>query len=246
MGTSKSFKGIKGNPNWSNLSRTVTLSCTTGSIDESKLAKVANKYVQLLGGSNYGGRGRSNIGGRAGIKTAQKLGRFLSDVKSKGFGSAIYAIGYRIGDKPDPNEIINFILEYCAGVASTIDEVAAKAAEGELLSEIGGEAKDFEELAKNFEDKINEYGIEELLIRFYAYYIYEHLSVTLYEKLIKDKGKNATSNFFRQLKKYLVERINNISRKRDLSKIEWANREGEELVKNILEGTLKAFEYYES
>lgn len=246
MGTSKSFGGIKGNPKWSDLSRIVTYTCVTGPIEDARLAKVVRRYVKLLDGSNYGGRGRSNIGGRAGIKTAQKLGGFLNEVRSKGFRSAIYALGYRITDKTNPNEITNFILENCVGVASTIDEVAAKSAENELLNEIGADAKNFEELAANFENKINEYGIEELLIKFYAYYICEHLSIAFYEKLIKEKGKTATSNFFRQLKKFLLEKVNNISRNRDLSKIDWANKEGDELVKNILEDTLKAFEYYES
>ena len=90
-----------------------------------------------------------------------------------------------------------------------------------------------------------EYGIEELLIKYYAYYIYEHLSIDFYEKLIKEKGKAATSNFYMQLKKFLVEKVKNIARKRDLSKIDWTSKEGDELVKNIFEDTLKAFENYE-
>ena len=138
------------------------------------------------------------------------------------------------------------MLEYCAGVASSLDETAAKAAERQLLEEIGSEAKDFEELAKNFEEKIEEYGIEELLIKYYAYYIYEHLSIDFYEKLIEKKGKAATSNFYIQLKKFLVEKVKNIARKRDVSKISWADKEGDDLVKNIFEDTLKAFENYES
>jgi len=59
--------------------------------------------------------------------------------------------------------------------------VAAKVAEKNLLEEIGSDAKTIEELGKNFEDKINEYGIEELLIRYYTNYLYEHLSIDFYE-----------------------------------------------------------------
>jgi mannosyltransferase OCH1-like enzyme len=40
--------------------------------------------------------------------------------------------------------------------------------------------------------------------------------------------------------------VKNIARKRDVSKISWADKEGDELVKNIFEDTLKAFENYES
>ena len=65
------------------------------------------------------------------------------------------------------------------------------------------------------------------------------------KKLIEEKGKAATSNFYSQLKKFLVEKVKNIARKRDLSKIDWEGNEGDELVKNIFEDTLKAFEDYE-
>lgn len=246
MGTSKSYDGIKGNPNWSHLSGSVTRACDTGSISNNSLNSVLSNFTKLFGGSNYGGRGQSKIGGRAGIRTAQKLGGFLSDVKSKGFGFAITGIGFDITNTTKANDVINYLLEYCAGVAASLDETAAKAAEKQLLDEIGSEAKTIEELEKNFEDKIKEYGIEELLIRYYSYYICEHLSIDFYEKLIKKKGKTATSNFFTQLKNFLFERVKNISRKRDLSKINWNGREGDELVKNIFEDTLKAFENYES
>src|SRR5690554_4808381 len=96
MGTSKSYDGIKGNPNWSHLSGSVTRACNTGDISNNGLNNVASNFAKLLGGSNYGGRGRSKIGGRAGIKTAKKLGGFLGDVKSKGFRSALSGIGFDV------------------------------------------------------------------------------------------------------------------------------------------------------
>lgn len=246
MGTSKSYDGIKGNPNWSSLSGSVTRACDTGHISNDSLNNVTSNFVKLLRGSNYGGRGHSKIGGRAGIKTAQKLGGFLSDVKSKGFRFALSGIGFNITDTTKANDAINYLLEYCAGVAASLDETAAKAAERQLLEDIESEAKTFEDLEKNFEEKIEEYGIEELLIRFYAYYIYEHLSIDFYEKLIEDKGTTATTNFFTQLKNFLFERVKNVARGRDLSKIDWTGKEGDELVKNIFEDTLKEFENYES
>lgn len=245
MGTSKSYEGAKGNPNWSQLSGSVTRACETGTISNNSLSSVASNFAKFLGGSNFGGRGKSKIGGRAGIRTAKRLGGFLSDVRSKGSRSALSGIGFEATGTTKPNEVINFLLEYCAGVASSLDETAAKAAERKLLEEIGGEARNFEELAKNFEEKIAEYGIEELLIKYYAYYIYEHLSIDFYEKLIEEKGKASTSNFYKQLKKFLVEKVKSIARKQNLSKIDWAGKEGDELVENIFEDTLKAFENYE-
>lgn len=246
MGTSKSYDGIKGNPNWSNLSRSITSACDSGRISSSNLNKIASNFTALIGGSNYGGRGRSKIGGQAGIKTAKKLVGFFSDVKSRGFELALSGIGFDYSDFSKPNDAINFLLEYCAGVASSLDETAAKEAERQLLEEICSDAKTFQELGANFEEKIEEFGLEELLIKYYAYYIYEHLSIDFYEKLVIEKGLNNTNNLYTQLKKFLVEKVKNVSLKRNLGKIDWAGEEGDTLVKNIFEDTLKAFENYES
>jgi len=246
MGTSKSYEGIKGNPNWSNLSRSITSACDTGRISSSNLNKIASNFTALLGGSSNGGRGKSKIGGQAGIKTAKKLVGVFNDIKSGGFERALGSIGFDYSDLTKPNDAINYLLEYCAGVASSLDETAAKEAERQLLEEIGGDAKTFQELGINFEEKIEEFGLEELLIKYYAYYIYEHLSIDFYEKLVIEKGMNSTNNLYTQLKSFLVAKVENISLKRNLSKIDWAGEEGDTIVKNIFEDTLKAFENYES
>ena len=245
MGTSKSYGGMKGKPNWAPLSSSVTKACDTGTISEKALNNIASNFVKLLGGSNSGGRGYSSVGGRAGIKTAQKLGGFLSSVQSNGFRTALSNTGFDFANK-NVNDAINHLLEHCAGVVSSIDEVAAKVAERKLLEEIGSDAKTIEELVKNFEEKINEYGIEEILIRYYTIYLNEHLSIYFYEKLINEKGGNSNDNLFTQIENFLSARIKNISRHRDISKVNLATKEGTDLVKNIFEDTLKAFEGYES
>lgn len=245
MGTSKSYEGIKGNPNWSKLSGSITRACDTGNIPLTNLNRIASNFVTLLGGSNLGGRGHSKIGGRAGIKTAQNLGSFFNDVKKEGFGFALGNIGFNFTNNTKPSDAINYLLEHCAGVASSLDETAAKEAERQLLEEISAKAKTFKELEENFEEKIKEYGIEELLIKYYAYYIFEHLSIDFYEKLIEDKGQTSCKNLFVQLKKFLVEKVKNVALNRELSKIDWASVEGNTLVKNIFEDTLKAFKNYE-
>ena len=246
MGTSTSYGGIKGNPNWSQLSSYVTKTCDTGSISPHSLNRVTSSFVKLIGGANKGGRGQSKLGGRSGIRTAKKFGGFLFSVKDKGFLAAMSNIGFNPLKNTQPTDAINHLLEYCAGVAYSLDDIAAKAAERKLLEEIESDSKSFTELAEKFESILEIYSIEELLAKYYAYYVYEHLSCSFYEKLIEEKGKVATSNFYTQLKKFLVEKVKNIARKRNLSKIDWAGQKGDELVKDIFENTLNVFENYES
>ncbi|MDM8161342.1 hypothetical protein GQR60_17125 [Labilibaculum sp. A4] len=246
MGTSQAYSGFSKNPNWGPLSDSITRACDDGKISTEKLAKITSRFVNLLGGSNIAGRGGSKIGGKSGIRTAQKIGGFFGDISTVGFSQALVNSGFDYDGSQSPNDLINHLLEYCAGVAATIDDTAAKEAERQLLCEILAEAKDFQELERNFQEKIEEYGIEELMVKYYALYIYEHLSIDFYEKLIKDKGKSKCGNLYRQLKDFLFEKVKNISRNSDLSKIQWNGEEGDRMVKNIFEDTLKAFEGYEN
>jgi hypothetical protein len=245
MGTSKAYGGISGNPNWSQLSRAVTSACDIGYISKSSLNMIAAKLSSLISEISHGGRSRSPILGAGGIKTAQGLGKVLHSIKTKGFGSAISNIGLNIDSNTTPNDVINFLLEYCAGVASSLDDTAAKAAERTLLDEICAEAESLLDLEQNFNETLESFGIGELIIKYYAYYIFEHLSIDFYEKLITDKGKNATSNFYSQLKDFFVERIRNISMNRNLAKINWSDKEGQSLIDSIFWDTIGAFEDYE-
>jgi hypothetical protein len=245
MGTSKAYGGMSGNPNWSKLSRVVTTACDTGYIPKSSFQKIALNLSALIDRSQHYGKGKSLILGKSGVKTAQNLGKVLNAIKTKGFGAAVSGIGLNINSGTSPREVVNYLLEYCAGVASSLDDTAAKGAERTLLDEICAEAKSLQDLEENFAEIIESFGIEYLIIKYYAYYVFEHLSISFHEKLIEKKGKTATTNFFVQLKDFLIEKMINISRKEDLSKIDWSGREGEILIENIFEDTIGAFENYE-
>jgi hypothetical protein len=154
-------------------------------------------------------------------------------------------MGYDRQKYSTPSHAINFLLEYCSGVASSLDDVAAKEAERKLLEELGGGAKTLQDLAQNFKEILDQYGTEEILIKFNAYYINEHLSTMFYEKLIKQKGKEATSDFYRQLKDYLFEKLKNLSKANDLRNIDWASPHGQNVIEIIIKDTVGAFEIYE-
>lgn len=78
MGTSKSYlASIKGQPQWGELSSAVTSNCGGGIISNQNLDKILSRYVNVVGGTGKAGRGLSKISGRAGIRTAKRLGGFL-------------------------------------------------------------------------------------------------------------------------------------------------------------------------
>ena len=244
MGTSKSYGGLKGNPNWSALSSTVTRSVNDGHPTQAALGSVMSRLVAHLGGTHSASSGSSRTGGRAGVRTARRLGSFIGDVQSNGFRAALSTLAGDI-EIDDANQAIEVILERCAEEASILDEIAAKAAIRDLLEDIGADAETLEELGEKFEEAIKDFGEEELLVRYFAFYLYEHLCTDFYEKLIKEKGIRETDGFYSDLKDYVVERTKTVSKHRDLKRMDWYSENGKSLMQEIFRDTLNECESYE-
>ncbi|MDR2407407.1 MAG: hypothetical protein LBE13_04750 [Bacteroidales bacterium] len=244
MGTSASFNGIKNNPNWKSLSNDITRACGSGYVSQKKFDKILSEFSNLIRSSRTNNKG-SGIIGNGGIRTATNLGKVLQAIKTDGFISTLSSMGFNANKYSTPHQAINFLLEYCSGVASSLDDVAAKEAERELLEELGGGAKSLQDLEQNYQEILDQYDIDEILIKYNTYYINEHLSTMFYEKLLKEKGKEATSDFYRQLKDYLLEKLKNLSKKRSLKNIDWASPEGQNTIAGIIKDTMEAFENYE-
>lgn len=244
MGTSKSYGGLKGNPRWSSMSRTVSLAVNNGRPTQQSLGKVMSRAAEFIGGMNVESSGNSARRMHAGIRTAQQLGSFLINIKRAGFGASLNNIidGIEINNA---NQAINVIIEKCAANAGMLDEVAAKAALRRFLEEVGTEADTIEELGAKFDEALDGYGLEELLIMYIGFYIYEHLCTDFYEKLIKTKGQRETDSFYSELKDYIVEKTKTMSRQRTLTDVDWQSSTGKTIMQEIFQSTSNEFENYE-
>lgn len=248
MGTSKSYSAsIKGQPQWGNLSGAVTSSCDGNIVASSTLGDIVSKYVSVIGGSGRAGRGASKIGGRAGIRTAKNIGAFLGAFSSSGgnIREALTQVGLPGLENLPLNEVIDRLLEHCTGPSSTLDDVAAKAASQMILEELVGDAQTIEEWQDYLTKALDSETLEEVIERYFGYYIFEHLSVMFYEKLIVDKGKSECEGLFKQIKDYVFEKIKNMNKTNPLKNINWSGEDADRLVKNIQEDVLKVFEDYE-
>jgi hypothetical protein len=165
MGTSRNYKAsIKNQPQWGELSSTVTRSCDGDEITSEEAEKILSLYFQVTtggnvnvddidnhkppvpvdippptstsngsgthptssgsGSSNSSSATRDNTGksrsrknksiGKAGRKTASKLGSFFSSVASSGLSQAFTEIGIDISGKT-VRDAINYLLDYCSG-----------------------------------------------------------------------------------------------------------------------------------
>ncbi|MDE1206015.1 hypothetical protein [Tenacibaculum larymnensis] len=245
MGTSKSFSDTRKAmiPNWNNLSSIVTSSCSSSvSTDDKK--KILKNYVTTLGGASKAGRGGSKIGGKSGIKNAIKIGAFLSAFSNSGndIREALKEVGLPDLTGKSVSDIINHLIEYCSGTASTIDEVAAKEATRQVLEDLISEANDFDELEKVLAARFDSETYEDIIIRYFGYYIYEHLDKWFYEKLIKDKNQSDCNNLFKEIKDFIFEKMKGMQRRNNLQDLDWSSENADVLVKNIQQDILTVFE----
>lgn len=249
MGTSKSYSAsIKGQPQWGNLSGAVTSNCATGIVSSKNLANILSRYVGVIGGSSRAGRGGSKIGGRAGVRTAKSLGTFLGAFVNSGgnIQKALTEIGITGLEDKSLSDVINQLIEHCSGPSSTIDDVAAKSASQKILEELASDATTLEEFQNNLQAILSKESLEDIIIKYFSYYIFEHLAIMFYEKLVVDKGKTECDDLFRQIKDYISEKTKNLNKVNPLEKIDWRSDEADRLIKNIQEDVLKIFEGYES
>ncbi|MDO6819498.1 hypothetical protein [Zobellia sp. 1_MG-2023] len=246
MGTSKSFSDARHAmmPNWSDLSTSLTTSCDSGPIPNVKKKKILRNYVTVIGGANKAGRGGSKIAGKSGIKTGKKIGSFLGAFTSSGnnLRQTLENTGLTDLQNKSVEDVINHLIEYCSGTASTIDEVAAKEATRKLLEELVSNAQSIDEMEEILSNKFDESSSEDIIIQYFGYYIYEHLDKWFYEHLIKKKNQSDCNNLFREIKDFIFESLKGVQRVNSLQKLDWGSDDADRLIKNIQQDILTVFE----
>jgi len=249
MGTSKSYSDTRRAmiPNWGDLSNTVTRSCADGNVTQDNLSNILGKYVIAVGGASNSGRGNSKIAGRSGIKTAKKLGGFIGGFVASG-GNLLQTLsqtGLTDLTGKSVEDVVNHLIEFCSGPASTIDDRAAKEASRKLLEEIASNANTIEELQESLQNTVDRETLEDLMVKYFGYYVLEHLSVMFYEHLVIKKGKSECSNLFRQIEAFIIDRLDEMNKTNPLKKINWESDDADRLIKNIQQDVLTVFENHE-
>lgn len=246
MGTSKSYSDAKHPmiPNWKDLSGAITRNCDASDITADQKTNIMNHYVAVIGGANRAGRGNSKVSGRSGIKSAKKIGSFIGAFLGSGnnLSYALEQTGLTDLTGKSVADVINHLIEYCSGSASTIDEVAAKEATRKLFEELVAEADDLDDMESILSDKFTRETSEDIVIKYFGYYIYEHLDKWFYEHLIKNKNEADCNNLFRQIKDFIFEKLRSVQRVGALQNVNWGTHESDVIIKNIQHDILTVFE----
>lgn len=220
MGTSKSFSDTNHSmiPNWGTLSSSLTSSCDGTSLSPERKVAILKNFVSALGGAGVAGRGKSKVGGRSSLKSANKIGRVFSSFISSGnnIRETLASIGITDIESRSVNDIINHLIEYCSSDSSSIDDNAAKEATRLLMEELIGQADSIDDIDSLLAQRFEKESLEEVIVNYFGYYINELLSRWFYEHLIKSKDSKDCNLLFRQIKDFIMERVEDMHERNGL------------------------------
>ena len=84
-------------------------------------------------------------------------------------------------------------------------------------------------------------SLENLLERFFGYYIFEQFSRVFYERLVQRVGAQQAISFLGQIREFIQSSLAGRAMERDLSSIDWGGAEGSTIVSEICSQTLEVF-----
>jgi hypothetical protein len=242
MGTSAPYDAP---PSWAGLKNEVTRAARREKLDGPKIRHIIQRVIHENGGKNAISRGgRQAPRGAAGSAApardvAARLGNFIADVQSFGLNEAAKRSGLGDLSGKSVGEILLTVLDRIGGPASTIDEADARQALSDLQDELLAEATNVEEV----EAILAEAGknLENILERFFGHYVFEQFSRIFYERLVQRVGASEAASFISQIKEFISSSLASRATTRDLSKVDWAGKEGSSMVSDICAQTLEVF-----
>lgn len=242
MGTSAPYDAP---PSWGDVKAEVTRIAREANIHPSQLRRLIQGVVHANGGrTEMAGGGRQGAPGGAGSAAparaiAGRFANFISDVQHYGFAEAVERAG--LGDlsgKPI-REFLDALLDRLGGTASSIDDADARQALSDLQDELLSQAQTVEEVEAILSDET--LSLENLLERFFGYYIFEQFSRVFYERLVQRVGSQQALSFLGQIKEFIQSSLAGRAMERDLSKTDWGGTEGSTVVSEICSQTLEVF-----
>lgn len=265
MGTTQRIvPGVTGDPNWGNLSKSITSvaktvekESATEEEQEKDPEKLEKNYAKLIsrrdkhikaafnnliktgGGAKAVSSGNSNSIGKAGSKSSGKIVSFISGVARNGLQAELDKLGFGTLEGKSVQDVINYLLIYTSDSSTGMDETAANKASCEVLNEIADQTNNnlerFEELLSQY---VNNNALSDLLCRFWGLYVFEHLSQRFQEKVTQQKGEEVSKETFKIIKDDILGRIQVLNEQRPVNQIDWGGKEGTEEIKKIFESII--------
>ncbi len=250
MGTSK----VYGSPKWPGVNAAVSNAASSGHLSISKakaaIGEFANAYMKYLssgadtsiisgGGGIVGGRQSRSTGGGSGGATklrvassGARLAHFISTASKSGLDTALQE--FDLSDLRDkPLEVfLDLVAERLAGEGGLLDDEALNRAMAETVNELAESVHSVAELDALLTNE--DIDVEAVLHIYYANILAANFEQKEYST-VRDKISSAsTSEFFVRARGIILAIVRDeLSRERNLTKIDWNSEEGQRMADEI-------------
>lgn len=241
MGTSANYNAPTG-PQWKKLKGKVSRLTGHSQLNSTGIKGILRDFVNV----NYGSsRGVSGPGGTARRQVAQnvarKIGGFFSSVNDIGFRKAFEDAGLGSFEGKTLSEIAHALLDHLGGPSNTLDEADVRTALCDLMDEILNNADSPEDVEQVMETRAHGKALDNLIRRFFGYYIYEQFCRDFYGRLVANIGNEEAEKSINEIRDYICEVLKDEIGDRDMNQINWSGDQGKQIIGEILDETLEVF-----
>jgi hypothetical protein len=99
-----------------------------------------------------------------------------------------------------------------------------------------------EDVEKILNSQADGAAMSDLLMRFFAYYLYEQFCRVFFKQLVQKHGEERAESFLNDIFDFIQSSLQNHTLGVDVSKVNWFGSEGNHMATTIMQQTLEVFE----
>lgn len=244
MGTSKGYQAPTSGE-WPGLKRHVTSvarGLTNHEMSSDDISSMLKHYIRCNGGSRAIVHGHENLANDGSAQAvASSLAAFLISVRETGLCDTICDHEKALRPRAPVAEIIVCLVDLIGGNADTLNRVDARNALSRLLIHLLRDANNPAEAEEVLSASADEAELQAILIRFFAYYIYEQFCRVFYERLAARIGVDEADQALVHILEYIHSVIRHLSLDVELADVNWNGKRGCQIAEQILLNTLEVF-----
>jgi hypothetical protein len=239
MGTSTDYAAP---PSWGSLKAEVT---RAGGhlLTAVKAGELLRDHVGYNGGSQRIASSGGVLGaGRTSQQVARNIAGFFSQVGSIGLAEALRENGLEDLVGRPAQEVLLGIVSLCGGTNGSIDAADARSALSRLMDELCEDAVTADDVEKILSAQSDGAAMSELLMGFFAYYLYEQFCRVFFRQLVQKHGEQRAESFLNDILDFIQSALENHTLGVNVSQVDWFGSQGNQMATTIMQQTLEVFE----